>query len=105
MSRRCQVLSEGQYWRDTPIGDVRAGQVFRMFEADGRPVRDEDGHERWRATSDAVPSGPDAVDVQHRVEAEAIPETDAERQARTGGGFFPTKQSWRGLSARGGSWR
>lgn len=100
--RRCQVLTDGQQWRECPVSDVRAGQVFRLFEADGSPVRDADGHARWRALTDASPRG-----EVHAVEAVAVPETDVERAATRGVGYFPhdVGPSWRGLSARGGGWR
>lgn len=102
MSRRCQVLDAGGYWRDAPIASVRNGQVFRLFEEDNRPVRDEDGHERWRAVADARQHySQDLGEYQWRVEAEAVPETEVERQATRGVGYFPSRQQgWRNLSPR-----
>lgn len=102
MSRRCQVMTEGQFWRDAPIAEVRAGQVFRLFEEDGRPVRDEDGHARWRAVADARRHySQDSGEYQWRVEAEAVPETEPERRAMSGLGYFPTRpRGAGGLSPR-----
>ena len=99
MSRRLQVLTEGQFWRDTAREDVRAGMVFRVFESDGREVADEDGHVRWRAVADALLNDDGET---YRIEAEAIPLSAAEVAAISGVGFFPLHQSrlgsgWRGL--------
>lgn len=87
MNRRCQILTDGQYWRDSRMSDLVEGSVFRLFELDGREVKDEDGHARWRATAPAL-LDPEAD--QWKVEAEAIPESDVERTVRTTGWFFPT---------------
>lgn len=90
--RRCQVLAEGQHWREAPLASVRAGQVFRLHEADGSPVLASDGATwRFRATSDAT-----AVEGgEARVEAEPVPETDVERAAREGPGWWPGERRGR----------
>ena len=96
MKRRCDILTDGQFWRERHLSEVRKGMIFRLYEQNGSRVTDEDGHWRWKAVSDAV----DAGDGEWEVDAEAIPETDVELATQSGLGFFP-KGHHRGLSAHG----
>lgn len=96
MKRRCDILANGQFWRERSLSEVRQGFIFRLYEQNGDQVVDEDGHWRWRALSDAV----DVGDGEWEVDAEAVPETEVEAATRSGEGFFP-RTSHRGLSVRG----
>lgn len=39
VDRRAEILVAG-YWKEWPFGEMREGDVFRMFEQDGTPVDD-----------------------------------------------------------------
>lgn len=84
MARQCEVLT-GQGWRVRAFETLEPGMAFRLFEADGTPVKDADGTWRWRAL------GPPGRDEAGRptIDAEPVPETEAERAVRTEGMYWP----------------
>ncbi len=88
MSRTVEVLAADQRWRPGAFEDLAEGTVFRLREPDGRLVADEEGCTRFRALGPATPSG-----ETWAVESEPVPETDVERTARTGAGWFPGARS------------
>lgn len=54
---RIVQVHRGGHWVTVGLGDIRAGDRFRMFEPDGKPVM-EGGHSVFIAQSDAVPIEP-----------------------------------------------
>ena len=87
--RRCEILCEGRRWRELSVSDLRPGDVFRMFEASGRPVEDAEGCRRWRCLSPPRPRSDEGGEYAWDVDAEPVPETDAEREARETGVYWP----------------
>lgn len=87
MSRRCEILTSGQYWRTAPVTLLQVGDVFRLF-LDSEPVTDGEGCWRWRVVAPPVPN----LDGTHDVDAEAVPETEIERAVRTGGMYWPGRR-------------
>lgn len=89
MSRRCEVRAPDGRWVERPTAEIKAGDVFRLFEPDGTPVPSEDDDlapGRWRATRDAA-------DGETEIAAEVLVESDVERQVRERGMFWPSAPS------------
>lgn len=89
MARRCEVLVDGRAWRAWAFAELQIGMVFRLFESDGMPVKDKDDVWRWRAL------GPPSThqDGTPRIDAEPVPETEAERAVRQQGMYWPDTSS------------
>lgn len=82
------------------MASVCAGQIFRLYEPDGRLVRDgETGATRWRALADARPAPGGA---EHEVDAEAVPDSDVELTVFERGMYWPGGQRPGGGRLRGG---
>ncbi len=90
MSRAVEVLTAEQRWRPSTFEALEAGTVFRLREPDGRLVQDEEGCVRFRALG---PASFSAETQRWEVESEPVPESDVERVARTGAGWFPGARS------------
>lgn len=78
--RRYEIQTASGTWRPLPFDEIRAGMVFRGAEPDGTPVVDGEGVARWRAITDAFDDS---------IEAEPVPESEAERAVREEGIFWP----------------
>jgi hypothetical protein len=105
MARACEVQVGGG-WQVTAMAQLRPGDVFRLFEADGAPVTDADGVSRWRALAAAQV----IEDGTPTIEAEPYPETDVERAVSQRGMFWPgdgeagpTRQGFSPSRLRGGA--
>lgn len=85
--RHCEVLSGSGRWQPLAFEALEPGMVFRLFEPAGQPVVDESGASRWRVVG--LPTA--GEDGRPTVEAEPIPETDAELAVRTEGAYWPEK--------------
>lgn len=48
--RRVEILRNGQ-WQEVDFGFIKAGDIFRMFEATGEPVVDNNGNRLFIAIS------------------------------------------------------
>ncbi len=57
--RKAQVLKTGPGggWWDIQFEDIKAGDIFRLFEQDGSPVTNIEGRAFYKALSDAFPLG------------------------------------------------
>lgn len=55
--RKCQVLKKGK-WINSDLEKVQKGDTFRLFEADGTPVKDNLGNDHYVASKDAIPCEP-----------------------------------------------
>lgn len=74
-------------WRAIAFEALTPGALYRRFDTEtARLVEDEDGVWRWRAL---------AAPVGDTIEAEPVPETEAERQVRERGMFWPGVQTGR----------
>ncbi len=92
MTRRCEITTPTG-WRTLPFAELLIGMVFRLFEPDEMPVADAEGVTRFRALT--MPEG-------DRIEAEPVPETEAERAVREEGMFWPGGPlPWREGEGRG----
>ena len=55
--RTCQVFN--REWVETEFGAVKKGDIFRLFESDGQPVKGNQGETEFIALKDAVPCEPE----------------------------------------------
>jgi hypothetical protein len=51
-TRTAQIRKDGQ-WVDISPENIKAGDLFRMFEPDGTPIPDSNGNHVWNALKDA----------------------------------------------------
>lgn len=89
MSRRCEVLGSDGHWRESAHALLQIGDVFQLFETDGRAVVDDAGFRRWRALAPASATASGAVEI----DAEPVPETEVERTVREGRVWWPESRS------------
>lgn len=52
MRRTQRRLDEGDSWEDVELRALHKGEVFRMFEDDGEPVKGPLGHTEFLAASE-----------------------------------------------------
>jgi len=97
--RRLEVL-RGERWAPIDRRELRAGDVFRLLEPDGSPVRDpETGAERWRVLEVLAP---DPETGEAPFAAEPLPESEVERAARRDGAWWPGGAALGAPRLRGG---
>lgn len=95
MPRRVEVFTDGREWRVIERADLAPGMVFRLFEEDGAPVVTTaaltgERVDHWRVLGVAPPPADAEPGREMEIQAEEIPETSVERQAREGGTYWPT---------------
>lgn len=54
--RRAEILANGK-WRETDFENIKAGDMFRLFESTGEPVTDKKGNSNFTAKTDAHITG------------------------------------------------
>jgi hypothetical protein len=51
--RRVQKQDPTLYWHDIEFKELKDGDIYRMFESTGEPVKDNNGETEFVADSDA----------------------------------------------------
>lgn len=71
---RYVLVLNGLEWYKRAFTDLKKGDVFKLFESDGKPVKDEKGQEVLFALSDVYknPDGIDTIKCRYEMSVDVI---------------------------------